>query len=71
MREFGPPKKGYNEKIYWHDIEADKEGYSNVAIVNEGFENNKGIGIWLRFKRIPFPFLHNGSKWEWMNMYVQ
>jgi hypothetical protein len=62
---FDPPKKGYSEKIYFHNIEADKEGYSNVAIVNEGFDNNRGIGIWLKFKKDTLPLL---TQWKQMGM---
>lgn len=65
FNKFSAPVKGYKEKVYLHDISADPEGYSNVAIVNERFDNNKGIGIWMRFKKDTLPFM---TQWKQMGI---
>jgi hypothetical protein len=51
--------------MLFHDIAADEEGYSNIAIVNEKFLNNQGIGLWLRFKKDNLPYL---TQWKQMGM---
>ena len=65
FNKFIEPVRGYKEKVYFHDIEADSEGNSNVAIVNEGFSGGKGIGIWLKFNKNNLPFM---TQWKQMGM---
>jgi hypothetical protein len=65
FNKFNEPIKNYKEKVYYHEIDADEEGYSNAAIVNEDFNNGQGIGIWLRFKRDTLPFM---AQWKQMGM---
>ncbi|GAI84077.1 unnamed protein product, partial [marine sediment metagenome] len=62
---FSEPIKGFKEQCYFHDIDTDNEGYSNIAIVNEKFSNGQGIGIWLRFKKDTLPYL---TQWKQMGM---
>jgi len=63
FNKFSSPIRGYKEKVYFHDISADSEGYSNVAMVNEGFNNGEGIGFWMRFKKDTLPLMT-----QWKNM---
>ena len=65
FNKFIEPVRGYKEKVYFHDIEADSEGNSNVAIVNESFSGGKGIGIWLKFNKNNLPFM---TQWKQMGM---
>jgi hypothetical protein len=65
FNKFSGPIKGYKEQCFFHDIAADEEGYSNIAIVNEKFLNNQGIGLWLRFKKDNLPYL---TQWKQMGM---
>jgi len=62
---FSDPIKGFREQCFFHDIMADKDGYSNIAIVNEKFLDGQGIGIWLRFKKDNLPYL---TQWKQMGM---
>ncbi len=55
--EFSEPICGFKEQVYFHNIEADKEGNSNIAIVNPEFDKGKGIGIWLKFNKKNLPYL--------------
>lgn len=63
--KFSEPIKEFKEQCYFHDIQADDEGYSNIAIINEKFLNGQGIGIWLRFKKDNLPYL---TQWKQMGM---
>jgi hypothetical protein len=65
FNKFTSPIRGFKEKVYFHDIIADSEGYSNVAIVNENFDNGSGLGIWMRFKKDTLPFM---TQWKQMGM---
>ncbi|MGM0365423.1 MAG: aldose 1-epimerase family protein [Actinomycetota bacterium] len=63
--KFSEPIKGFKEQCYFHDIQPDDDGYSNIAIVNEKFLDGRGMGIWLRFKKDNLPYL---TQWKQMGM---
>ncbi len=65
FNKFSKPINGYVERCYFHDIKADNEGYSNIALVNEYFRSGKGIGIWIRFNKDNLPYL---TQWKQMGM---
>ncbi len=65
FNKFSNPIKGFKEQCYFHDIEADRTGYSNLAFVNKKFLDGQGIGIWLRFKKDSLPYL---TQWKQMGM---
>jgi len=48
---FGPPERAFREKVYFHDVAVDTEGYAYVGIVNEKFDGGKGIGVSLKFRK--------------------
>lgn len=60
---FSEPITGFKEQVYFHDIEKDSKGNANVAIVNEKFDNGKGIGIWLKYSKNTLPHL---IQWKMM-----
>jgi hypothetical protein len=57
FHEFFEPVPDYNEQVFFHNIKADKEGNSNIGIVNEKFDNGNGLGIWLKFNKNNLPNL--------------
>jgi len=65
FNKFSKPIKEFKEQCYFHDIQADDEGYSNIAIVNEKFLDGQGIGIWLKFNKDNLPYL---TQWKQMGM---
>ncbi|MBN2073561.1 MAG: aldose 1-epimerase family protein [Actinobacteria bacterium] len=65
FNRFISPVRGFAEQVYFHDIEADEEGNSNIALVNEKFNNGSGIGIWLKFNKDNLPVL---TQWKQMGM---
>jgi len=54
---FSDPVSNFKEQVYLHDIKADSDGNCNVAIINEEFNNKKGIGIWLKYNKESLPYL--------------
>ena len=54
---FSKPIIGFQEECYYHDIEPDEKGNVNIALVNEGFNSNQGLGLWLKYKKNNLPFL--------------
>ncbi|MCD4670845.1 MAG: aldose 1-epimerase family protein [Actinomycetia bacterium] len=65
FNKFTEPVRGFKEQCYFHDIEADDDGNSNIAIVNRGFNNGSGIGIWMKFKKDTLPLM---TQWKQMGM---
>jgi len=61
--KFMEPLRGFSEQVFFHDIKADNEGNGNVAIINESFNNGKGIGIWLKYNKNNLP---NLIQWKQM-----
>ncbi len=59
--EFQPPTKGFREKVYIHDLLADKDGYSYTALINDKLMN--GLGFYIKFKKSQLPFL---IQWKMM-----
>lgn len=54
---FSAPIKGFKEQVFFHDIQEDREGNGNIALVNEGFQDKRGLGIWLRYSKKTLPHL--------------
>ena len=61
--KFSEPDPDYKEQVFFHDIKPDKEGNANIGIVNEKFNNNSGLGIWMKFNKNNLPNLI-----QWKNM---
>jgi len=51
--EFHEPTSGYKEKVYFHDMLADAEGYAYSAIVNEKLLD--GIAVYVKYRRSELP----------------
>lgn len=49
--EFQPPTEGFKEKVYFHDLATDHDGFCYAGIVNESFNEGQGIGIALKFRK--------------------
>lgn len=54
---FSDPVLGFAPQVFYHDIEADKEGNSNIALVNPDFNNGNGIGLWIKYNKNNLPYL--------------
>ena len=54
---FTEPIVGYEDFTFIHDIEADLEGNSNIAIINQEFNKGQGLGLSLKFNKDNLPYL--------------
>jgi len=52
---FGAPIAGYREQVFYHDIQAGKDGYAQASIVNPGFDGGKGLGVYARYRQKELP----------------
>lgn len=50
-QSFIPPQRGYEERVYFHDLQPDPEGIILLGIVNPRLR----IGVYLRYWRSEFP----------------
>ncbi len=48
---FEPPRDGYEERVYLHDMKPDENGTVSLGIVNEQL----GLGVRLRYSIVEFP----------------
>lgn len=53
--EFSAPINGFAEKVYFHDMKADAEGYVKAAIINEKFDNGRGFGVYIKYRKDQLP----------------
>jgi len=54
---FGAPVPGFKEKCYYHKMKADSAGFVRCAIINRGFNNGKGIGLYIKYPIRELPWL--------------
>jgi hypothetical protein len=57
--QFHAPKKGYKEKVYYHELATDARGLTKVALVNPGVDG--GFGLYIAFSRREFTEL---AEWK-------
>jgi hypothetical protein len=67
--EFSAPQAGYNEQVFYHDLEQDSQGRVEVRLVNPAFDSQGGLGISWRYAKQDYPIL---VEWKMMGegMYV-
>jgi len=51
--QFHQPMSGYKEKVYFHDMLTDAEGYAHSAIVNEKLLD--GMAVYVKYRRSELP----------------
>lgn len=56
-KHFYEPAVNFKDQVFFHDIKPDKNGFCHAALVNEKYDNNKGIGIAFKFKKDNLPYL--------------
>jgi hypothetical protein len=50
-----PPTHGYAEKVYYHDMAAGRDGSVTAAIVNDGFADGDGFGVYVKYNKRQLP----------------
>ena len=53
--KFHGPAHGYDEKVYFHDMDADSDGMVTAAIVNDGFARGNGFGVYVKYNQAALP----------------
>ncbi len=49
------PIEGYQEQVFYHDMATDGDGYVTVVLANRGFEDGKGLGVYLKYRQAELP----------------
>ena len=49
------PTHGYAEKVYFHDMDAEKHGTVRAALVNDGFKRGEGFGVYVKYNKNELP----------------
>jgi hypothetical protein len=61
--KFQPPTKGYKEKVYGHEMQADKAGFVQIALINKIRE----LGIYMKYQKNQLPQF---TQWKMMGQGV-
>jgi len=48
--KFLSPTPGFKERVYYHEMKADADGYAYCAVVNKKINNNSGFGCYAKYK---------------------
>ena len=59
---FVVPAVGYEEKVYYHDLKADRSGMTMAGIVNPRV-GGTGLGVYVKYSKKQLPFL---AEWKQM-----
>jgi hypothetical protein len=67
--EFQQPTAGYQEQVFFHDLETDAQGKVEVSLSNPAFDNGRGLSVTWRYAKSEYPIL---VEWKMMGegMYV-
>ena len=61
--EFDEPIDGYQEQVFYHDLQADATGKVEVRLINPAFNNGQGLGVAWRYAKAEYPVL---TEWKMM-----
>ena len=61
--EFGEPIDGYQEQVFYHDLQPTAEGKLEVHLINPSFANSKGLSVTLHYAKADYPVL---VQWKMM-----
>ena len=62
-RTMASPKNDFHEQVWEHEMTADAEGLVPVALVNDGFDGGRGLGLLVETRKDQFP-----CQFEWQNL---
>jgi hypothetical protein len=61
--QFDEPVAGYQEQVFYHDLQADPLGMVQVSLTNPGFDHNKGLRLTWSYLKTEYPVL---VEWKMM-----
>ncbi len=53
--KFQAPTTGFEEKVYYHDMMPDADGYVHAALVNKKFGDGHGFGFYVKYLKNQLP----------------
>lgn len=57
------PRAGYQEQVFYHELQADSSGKVEVRLVNPALENGRGLSVYWRYALSDYPVL---AEWKMM-----
>jgi hypothetical protein len=57
------PQAGYQEQVFYHQLQPDSSGQVEVRLTNPGFDNGRGLGVYWRYPLADYPVL---VEWKMM-----
>lgn len=54
--KFQAPTHGFKEKVYFHDMQTDKNGFVYTGLINKSFNNAEGFGFYIKYRKKELPF---------------
>jgi len=61
--EFQEPTPGYQEQVFFHDLQPDANGRVEVSLVNPAFDGGRGLSVTWRYAKSEYPIL---VEWKMM-----
>ena len=61
--EFSAPVLGYQEQVFYHDLQPDGNGQVEVCLENPAFNQGRGLGVALRYAKADYPIF---VEWKMM-----
>ena len=61
--EFNDPIDGYQEQVFYHDLQAGADGSVEVRLINPAFNHGRGLGVAWRYPKADYPVL---VEWKMM-----
>jgi hypothetical protein len=55
--KFQGPTPGFAERVYYHDVAPDADGYVYSALVNKDFNHGQGFGFYIKYLKEQLPVL--------------
>jgi hypothetical protein len=53
--KFQAPTPGFKERVYYHEMMTDKDGYAYSALINKAFNNGQGFGFYVKYLKSQLP----------------
>jgi hypothetical protein len=60
---FDPPMPDFHEQVFYHDLRADEDGFVELRLRNNSFNQGQGLGVYWKYLKSDYPILV-----EWKNM---
>ena len=59
-----PPQNNYTDRVYYHDVQADREGFCRIGITNGKILKDKKLELTMKYKKDQMPILTEWKRME-------